>query len=86
MFELEDGKTATSEICDSHGNIEGKLEASRLNGKITAVKHGVKKPWVLCLRNIHRFSSAPGAECADSREGLLLSMSGDAEHITVELF
>jgi len=73
VFELEEAKTASFEICDSKGNIEGKLEISRQKNKITAVKEGLKKPCSICLRNIH--SSSTGAQPV--KEGLLFDLRED---------
>jgi alpha-D-xyloside xylohydrolase len=84
VFEPEEGKTAVFEFCDYKGNIEGKLEISRLKNKITAVRKGPKKNLALCFRNIHSFRSAEGAECADGKEGLLLTMAPDCEKAILE--
>jgi len=85
VFELDDNKSAVFEFCDSSGNIEGRLEVSRQKNKITAVREGVKKPWSLCLRNIHGFSAAGNTEPRDSKEGLLLEINGDKNQVAVEL-
>ena len=83
VFELEDGNTAFCEICNSRGNIEGKLELSRAKNKISAAIQGIKKPWFICLRNIHSINSSEGAEIKDSKDGLLLTMDGDVDHINL---
>jgi alpha-D-xyloside xylohydrolase len=85
LFELDDGKTATFETCDNHGNLAGKVEANRQKNIITLTGHGMKKPWIVCLRNIHSYSSVKGAAPADSTEGLLLSMNAGDEKVIVEL-
>jgi alpha-D-xyloside xylohydrolase len=85
IFEPEDGKTAIFEICGYNGNIEGKLEISRIKNRITATGKGLKKNQTLCFRNIHIFCSAEGAECKDSKEGLLLTMGSDCERVILEL-
>jgi alpha-D-xyloside xylohydrolase len=85
VFELEEGQTAAFEICDSRGNIEGRLDVSRLKNRITAHSQGMKKPWALCMRNIHRFGSVEGAQARDSREGLLLAISRETVQVKIEL-
>ena len=85
MFELDDGKTAAFELCDSRGNIGGKIKIIRLKDEISAATQDLKKPWALCLRNIHGYSQITGADAKDGKEGLILTVSGDTEHITVRL-
>jgi alpha-D-xyloside xylohydrolase len=85
LFELTDGRTASFELCDSRGNIGGKIKAIRLKDEISVATNGMKKPWSLCLRNIHGYSQITGAEAKDGKEGLLLIVNGDKEHITVKL-
>ena len=85
VFELEDDKTAEYEICDCRGNIGGKLVVSRNKNKITAAKQGIKKPWSLCLRNVHSLKSAGEADTADNKEGLLLLMDQNTDQINIEL-
>ena len=84
VFELEDGGTAGFEVCDTQGNIEGRLEISRTKNRIEAACQDLKKPWSICLRNIHRSSSAEGARPTDSAEGLLLIPERGTEKIVVE--
>jgi len=84
VFEPEEGKAAAFEICDNRGTIVGTLEVCRKAGQITARKQGIRKPWALCLRNIHIAGSvASGIEAKDGKEGLLLTMSADTESVTV---
>ena len=85
LFELDDGKTAVFEVCGSAGNIEGKLELSRQNNKITMQKLGMNKPWALFLRNIHHIRSKDGLNPVDSIEGLLFNFSGNDERVIIEL-
>jgi alpha-D-xyloside xylohydrolase len=85
LFELDDGETAAFEVSDCRGTIEGKVEVSRQENKLSIAKENLKKPWSLCLRNIHGVKTIDGAEAKDGREGLLLTMSGDAKYAAVEL-
>jgi len=85
LFELEDGKTASFELCDSRGNIGGKVNVSRKKDEISVAANGLEKPWALCLRNIHACGQVTGAEVKDGKEGLLLTASGGTGHITVKL-
>ena len=85
LFELDDGGTAEFELCDSQGNIGGIIKASRQKDEISVTAQGLEKPWALCLRNIHGYSSVTGAEAKDGKEGLLLSMNGGTEQVTVKV-
>jgi alpha-D-xyloside xylohydrolase len=85
LFELDNDRTAAFEVCDCNGNIEGKVEVSRKENKLTLTAKNLKKPWSLCLRNIHRVNSISGADARDSKEGLLLTLSGDTEYAIAEL-
>jgi len=85
LFELDAGKTAAFEVYDCSGNIEGKVEASRQDSKLTIKKENLKKPWSFCLRNIHRVNSTGGADAKDSKEGLVITAGGETELIVIEL-
>jgi len=85
LFELEDNKTASFEVCDIRGNIEGKLKISRFENKISIEKQGLEKPWSLCLRNIHGYSGAKNANIKDTKDGLLLAMNTGAERASIAL-
>jgi len=85
LFEPEEGGTAVFEACDCRGNSEGKLAVSRKDKKLTLKSENLKKPWSLCLRNIHRVNSISGVTTSDSREGLILTMKGQLEPVVIEL-
>jgi alpha-D-xyloside xylohydrolase len=85
LFELDDGKAAFFDACDNHGNLAAKVEASRQKSIITITGHGMKKPWAICIRNIHNYCSAEGITPTDSKEGLLFSMKAEDKQITLEL-
>jgi alpha-D-xyloside xylohydrolase len=77
LFELEAGKKALFEFCDSAGNIQGMIEVARSANTITVNMRGLKKPWTLCLRNIHNCNIVQGAQYKDSDKGLLISADGE---------
>ncbi|MDR2923078.1 MAG: alpha-xylosidase [Treponema sp.] len=85
LFEPEENKAAAFEVCDIHGNTEGKLEVRRIKNKISIVKQGLKKPWSLCLRNIHSYNKAENADAKDTKDGLLITMNTGAEQAAIEL-
>ena len=83
VFELEEGSKAVCDVCDHRGKIKGKLQVSRNKNMITALQHGLKKPWSLLLRNIHDTNTASNAKNTDL--GLLLSMKKGNKQLIIQL-
>ncbi|HCM28668.1 MAG TPA: alpha-xylosidase [Treponema sp.] len=69
LFELEDGKTASTEVRGLDGRTETEVIAARKGGRITVKKTGNGKPWSVVFRGIRGASVVSGGTPARGGTG-----------------
>ncbi|RXS90451.1 alpha-xylosidase [Geobacillus sp. PK12] len=86
VFELEDGKTASTHIYNTDGEMEQSVLARREGNKIiiTAGKETAKH-WSVVLRGIDQFSSLLGAVCESTPLGLKVVPKPYAKEVEILL-
>jgi alpha-D-xyloside xylohydrolase len=83
VFEMEKGAALKAAVPNLQGETETELTITRSETAIKVVKTGVKKPWNLLLRNIHKGKPSDDVKAEDSTLGLLISINPEVERFTI---
>jgi alpha-D-xyloside xylohydrolase len=89
VFEAKKGVCLKASVPNLRGETEMEICVTLGDREYTVEKAGVKKPWRLVFRNLHRGAvsrAAPeGVRAEDSPQGLVVSVNAKVEKFTVEL-
>lgn len=86
VFALEEGKEASTHVCNVNGEIELSVTAKREENKITIeVNKETSKHWTIVLRGIYQYSDIVGATSENTTFGLKVIPEQHAKKIQIFL-
>jgi alpha-D-xyloside xylohydrolase len=85
VYELGEGKSASTEVVNMQGAVELKVTVKRENNELTVVTDGSVKPWSLLLNGIFEVDSVEGASVSLEEKGIRITVLGDAKVIRCKL-
>jgi alpha-D-xyloside xylohydrolase len=85
VFEMEKGAVLKATVPNLRGESEMELTITRNETGCKVVKTGVKKPWKLLLRGIHKGKASDDVKTEDNPQGLLITAKGGTEKFSVNL-
>lgn len=85
VFELQDGKQASTTIYNQQGQPELQVTMRRRGERLMLQSTGVGKPWTLVLRGVRGISSAKGAAYSVHADGVHLTPHDQGEHLEITL-
>lgn len=72
LFELEDGRSASTTVYSTKGEVELSVSAERSSRNITVHVSGADKPWEMILRGVYEVGSVDGASWKVEESGIRL--------------
>jgi alpha-D-xyloside xylohydrolase len=85
LFELEEGKEASTAVFNIKGETAVKIAAIRENNEIEIVTKGVSKPWSLLLRGIHEVNEVTNADFSSQPDGIRIVPTHGSTAIKIKL-
>jgi alpha-D-xyloside xylohydrolase len=85
VYELEDGKWASTEIPSVTGEIQTTFVVTREGRMINVERKGKSKPWRLLLVGIPAAASVEGGAAENSPQGVLVTCSAEADTLKILL-
>ncbi|MDQ0871865.1 alpha-D-xyloside xylohydrolase [Paenibacillus sp. V4I3] len=85
VFELEDGRAASTTVYNTKGEAELVVSAERSSRSISVNASGTDKKWELILRGIHEIESVEGASWTAGDTGIRLIPQAGAHRFVIQL-
>ena len=85
VFEPADGVESTAVVISTEGHEEASISVRREGRTIRIQRHGVGKPWRVCLRNVPAVASVEGGASERSGEGTTILPGRGRESMIVKL-
>ena len=85
VFEPADGVESTAVVISTEGREEMTISVKRERRTIAIQKHGMRKPWRVCLRNVPSVASVEGGSSEQSGEGTIILSGKGGESMIVKL-
>ncbi|MGA2639921.1 MAG: alpha-xylosidase, partial [Spirochaetia bacterium] len=85
VFEPTDGSECSASIVSPEGREEVTLSVRREGGTLTIARHGARKPWSVCLRNVTEIRGVQGGSSERLGEGMRILPVKGAETVVVKL-
>lgn len=86
IFQLEDGRVATSVVCNMQGEIELEIEAKRTGSIIELKVAGADKPYKICLRGVKGAKVEGASEVIQREIGLEIVPKPGANRLKANIY
>jgi alpha-D-xyloside xylohydrolase len=85
VFELQEGKAATTVVYNRNGDVELNVCAARVGKEIRIAAQGKSKLWSVCLRGIETVTAVQGGTIEPGQQGVMIKPAAGADEIVVTL-
>lgn len=85
MYELSDGAQASAIIPSLNGAVAATFNVKREGDTVTVERQGNAQNWRVLLVNVKASAAVEHGTVANTPQGLLVSPTSDADHLTIQL-
>jgi len=83
VFEPGEEEECSAAIVSADGREETSLSVRRTAGDIRITRRGPRKPWSVCMRNMHGVRSVEGGDFRETGEGIVIQPAPEVDFLSV---